>query len=63
LFFCANFKNFNGVNFPNSLAGFEVEEGNIPALKSTRNFIKVMISEKAFDDGTFEKTAGAKVIE
>ncbi len=58
-----DWKNFNGVKLPNSLTWFKVEEGKLIEPRSTRNFDKVMVTETVFDDATFEKTAGATVVE
>ena len=58
-----DWKDFNGVKLPKSLTWFKVEDGKLIEPRNTRNFINIKISDKAFDDTTFEKTAGAKVVD
>jgi len=58
-----DWKDFNGLKLPNSLTWFKVEKGKLIEPRNTRKFANVMISENAIDDATFEKTAGAKVVD
>ena len=58
-----DWKNFNGLQLPNSLTWFKVEDGKLIEPRSTRHFEKVMISDKQIDDAIFNKTAAAKVVE
>ncbi len=58
-----DWKNFNGLKLPNSLTWFKVEDGKLIEPRNTRKFEKIMVSKKAMDDSTFEKSAGAKVVE
>ena len=58
-----DWKKFNGLKLPNSLTWFKVEEGKLLEPRNTRNFINVIVSEKALEDEAFAKTAGAKVVD
>lgn len=54
-----DWKNFNGLLLPNSMTWYNQEEGKITEPRNTMEFSYVKVSETAFDDKLFERTAGA----
>ena len=54
---------YNGLVLPKTLSWYEVEN-NLPiSMKNKREFAKVNVSEQAFEDAMFAKTAGADYVE
>ena len=57
-----DWKTFNGLVLPKSITWFKSEEGKLTEARNTVEFDKIVVTEKAMDDSTFEKTAEAKVL-
>ena len=58
-----DWKQFSGLKLPNSLSWYASEKGKITELKNKREFVKVMVSEKAFAADELAMPEGAKGVE
>lgn len=57
-----DWKTVNGLVLPNSLTWYKSEEGKPTEVRNTREFAKVTVAEKAFDDVVFAKTEAAEIV-
>lgn len=57
-----DWKKFNGLLLPNTLSWYKVEDNQPIELRKIREFANVKVSETAFEDAVFVKTAKAEVV-
>ena len=58
-----DWKKSDGLLLPNSLTWYKYENGLPTEKRSVRQFVKVVVSETAFEKSVFEKTEGAEIVE